>query len=159
MCRRRLRAHLLRRCAAGGVRFRAGELVRLEPNEAGDTAALALADGSVVRTRCPPGASLISRVQQAGWSSREPFLRVCVSSNGATASNLERRSELACSRWRYAFFCKKAMSPVWVLMRDLCCRLATLASGAAAGKFLRYEAVAPSVAAQTAYGIECEVQP
>ena len=33
----------------------------------------------------------------------------------------------------------------------------TLASGAAAGKFLRYEAVAPSVAAQTAYGIECEV--
>lgn len=34
----------------------------------------------------------------------------------------------------------------------------TLASGAAAGKFLRYEAVAPSVAAQTAYGIECEVQ-
>ena len=37
------------------------------------------------------------------------------------------------------------------------CRLVTLASGAAAGKFLRYEAVAPSVAAQTAYGIECEV--
>ena len=51
VCRRRLRAHLLRRCAAGGVRFRAGELVRLEPNEAGDTAALALADGSIVRTR------------------------------------------------------------------------------------------------------------
>jgi len=54
VCRRRLRAHLLRRCAAGGVRFRAGELVRLEPNQAGETAALALADGSIVRTRCAP---------------------------------------------------------------------------------------------------------
>lgn len=54
VCRRRLRAHLLRRCAAGGVRFRAGELVRLEPNEAGDTATLALADGSIVRTRYTP---------------------------------------------------------------------------------------------------------
>ena len=53
VCRRRLRAHLLRRCAAGGVRFRAGELVRLEPNETGETAALALADGSIVRTRYP----------------------------------------------------------------------------------------------------------
>ena len=37
-------------------------------------------------------------------------------------------------------------------------RLVTLASGAAAGKFLQYEAVAPTVAAQTAYGIECEVR-
>ena len=44
-------------------------------------------------------------------------------------------------------------------VKGVCCdrRLVTLASGAAAGKFLRYEAVAPSVAAQTAYGIECEV--
>ena len=42
-------------------------------------------------------------------------------------------------------------------MRVVRGRLVTLASGAAAGKFLRYEAVAPTVAAQTAYGIECEV--
>ena len=34
------------------------------------------------------------------------------------------------------------------------CRLVTLAAGAAAGKFLRYEENAPMVAAQTAYGIE-----
>ncbi len=52
MCRRRLRAHLLRACAAAGVRFRAGELVRLEPNAAGEAAALALADGGIVRARC-----------------------------------------------------------------------------------------------------------
>nr|QBY35646.1 lycopene epsilon-cyclase [Dunaliella salina] len=37
-------------------------------------------------------------------------------------------------------------------------RLVTLAAGAAAGKFLRYEEDAPGVAAQTAYGIEAEVE-
>ncbi|KAJ9517000.1 hypothetical protein QJQ45_027358 [Haematococcus lacustris] len=37
-------------------------------------------------------------------------------------------------------------------------RLVTLAAGAAAGKFLRYEEGAPSVASQTAYGIEAEVE-
>ncbi|WIA23453.1 hypothetical protein OEZ85_000204 [Tetradesmus obliquus] len=37
-------------------------------------------------------------------------------------------------------------------------RLVTLASGQAAGRFLRYEDGAPTVAAQTAYGIEAEVQ-
>lgn len=36
-------------------------------------------------------------------------------------------------------------------------RLVTLAAGAAAGKFLKYEEDAPVVAAQTAYGIEAEV--
>ena len=66
VCRRRLRAHLLRRCAAGGVRFRAGELVRLEPNEAGDTAALALADGSIVRTRYALGFRFANPDRQAG---------------------------------------------------------------------------------------------
>lgn len=34
----------------------------------------------------------------------------------------------------------------------------TLAAGAAAGKFLEYERNAPTVAAQTAYGIEVEVE-
>lgn len=34
----------------------------------------------------------------------------------------------------------------------------TLAAGAAAGKFLKYEEDAPTVAAQTAYGIEAEVE-
>lgn len=38
------------------------------------------------------------------------------------------------------------------------CRLVTLASGQAAGRFLRYEDDAPTVAAQTAYGIEAEVR-
>ncbi len=36
--------------------------------------------------------------------------------------------------------------------------MVTLAAGAAAGKFLRYEPAAPGVAAQTAYGIEAEVE-
>ncbi len=36
--------------------------------------------------------------------------------------------------------------------------MVTLAAGAAGGKFLRYEEDAPSVAAQTAYGIEAEVE-
>lgn len=34
----------------------------------------------------------------------------------------------------------------------------TLAAGAAAGKFLKYEHKAPTVAAQTAYGIEVELE-
>ena len=38
------------------------------------------------------------------------------------------------------------------------CRLVILAAGAAAGKFLQYEGGAPTVAAQTAYGIEAEVE-
>jgi len=33
-----------------------------------------------------------------------------------------------------------------------------MAAGAAAGKFLLYESGAPTVAAQTAYGIEAEVE-
>ena len=37
-------------------------------------------------------------------------------------------------------------------------RLIILAAGAAAGKFLEYESGAPTVAAQTAYGIEAEVE-
>lgn len=37
-------------------------------------------------------------------------------------------------------------------------RLVTLASGQAAGRFLKYEEGAPEVAAQTAYGIEAEVE-
>ncbi|GFR43330.1 hypothetical protein Agub_g4400 [Astrephomene gubernaculifera] len=37
-------------------------------------------------------------------------------------------------------------------------RLVTVAAGAAAGKFLRYEEAGPVVAAQTAYGIEAEVE-
>lgn len=37
-------------------------------------------------------------------------------------------------------------------------RLVALASGQAAGRFLQYEAGAPAVAAQTAYGIEAEVE-
>lgn len=38
------------------------------------------------------------------------------------------------------------------------CRLVTLAAGAAAGKFMQFEDRAPSVASQTAYGIEVEVE-
>ncbi len=37
-------------------------------------------------------------------------------------------------------------------------RLVTLAAGSAAGRFLSYEEDAPIVAAQTAYGIEAEVE-
>ncbi|KAL3158840.1 hypothetical protein ABBQ32_011564 [Trebouxia sp. C0010 RCD-2024] len=37
-------------------------------------------------------------------------------------------------------------------------RLTVVAAGAAAGKFLHYEKAAPAVAAQTAYGIEAEVE-
>lgn len=36
--------------------------------------------------------------------------------------------------------------------------MVTLASGAAAGKFLRYESGVPSPGAQTAYGIEVELE-
>ena len=36
--------------------------------------------------------------------------------------------------------------------------MVTLAAGAAAGKFLEYEQNAPTVAAQTAYGVEAEVE-
>ena len=38
------------------------------------------------------------------------------------------------------------------------CRLVTLAAGAAAGKFMQFELNAPTMASQTAYGIEAEVE-
>lgn len=41
---------------------------------------------------------------------------------------------------------------------ELTCRIVTLAAGAAGGKFLDFEQGAPSVAAQTAYGIEAIVE-
>lgn len=50
--------------------------------------------------------------------------------------------------------------PTTVILKDqtaLSGRLVTLASGAAAGRFLQYESGAPSAAAQTAYGIEADV--
>lgn len=42
--------------------------------------------------------------------------------------------------------------------RTLRCRLPVLASGVAAGRLLKYEEGVPAVAAQTAYGIEAEVE-
>lgn len=54
---------------------------------------------------------------------------------------------------------KGVLCPAWVEHKQYChCRLVTLAAGAAAGKFLRYEHQAPTVAAQTAYGIEVELE-
>ena len=45
------------------------------------------------------------------------------------------------------------------MLQAVCwCRLVTLAAGAAAGKFLKYERTAPTVAAQTAYGVEVELE-
>ena len=44
-----------------------------------------------------------------------------------------------------------------LLMRPTC-RLVTLAAGAAAGKFMQFEDGAPSVASQTAYGMEVEIE-
>jgi lycopene epsilon-cyclase len=41
---------------------------------------------------------------------------------------------------------------------EINCRIVTLAAGAAGGKFLNFEEGAPSVAAQTAYGIEAIVE-
>lgn len=87
VCRRRLRARLLERCAAAGVRFLAADVEAVQPDAGGATTTLLLRGG-----------------------------------------------------------------------QQLKCRLANLASGAAAGRFLRYEEGAPGVAAQTAYGIEVDVE-
>jgi lycopene epsilon-cyclase len=88
VCRRRLRAELLARCAAAGVRFLAAEVTGVD-------ASAAAAGGDTLLARAGGGAPLRAR-------------------------------------------------------------LAVLASGAAAGRFLRYERGAPGVAAQTAYGVEAE---
>ncbi|KAL4457454.1 hypothetical protein ABPG75_012319 [Micractinium tetrahymenae] len=87
VCRRRLREHLLSRCAAAGVRYVEAEVDAASSGADQQAAELALADG-----------------------------------------------------------------------RTLCCRLPVLASGVAAGRLLKYEAGVPAVAAQTAYGIEAEVE-
>lgn len=87
VCRRRLREHLLSRCADAGVRYLEAEVVDASSAADAQAAALTLGDGRTLR-----------------------------------------------------------------------CRLPVLAAGAAAGKLLRYEAGVPPVAAQTAYGIEADVE-
>ncbi|EFN58632.1 hypothetical protein CHLNCDRAFT_19656 [Chlorella variabilis] len=87
VCRRRLREHLVARCAAAGVAYLEAEVADASSSPSDQSAHLGLADG-----------------------------------------------------------------------RRLSCRLAVLASGQAAGKLLKYEAGVPPVAAQTAYGIEAEVE-
>ena len=42
--------------------------------------------------------------------------------------------------------------------REIHCRLATVASGAASGRLLEYEVGGPRVCVQTAYGVEVEVR-
>jgi hypothetical protein len=42
--------------------------------------------------------------------------------------------------------------------REILCRLAIVASGAASGRLLEYEVGGPPVCVQTAYGVEVEVQ-
>ena len=51
----------------------------------------------------------------------------------------------------------KEFASSWCALADAR-RLIAVAAGAAAGKFLHYEEAAPAVAAQTAYGIEAEVE-
>ena len=51
----------------------------------------------------------------------------------------------------------KEFASSWCALADAR-RLIAVAAGAAAGKFLHYEETAPAVAAQTAYGIEAEVE-
>ena len=87
VCRRRLREHLLGRCAAAGVRYLDAEVTAAACEDGQQAASLQLADGRTLR-----------------------------------------------------------------------CRLPVLAAGVAAGKLLRYEDGVPPVAAQTAYGIEAEVE-
>lgn len=94
VCRRRLRAHLLRRCADAGVRFLAGEVEGVDTANAG-----------------------------GGGGGGAPPAAVRVRGGAVLGA-----------------------------------RLVTLASGAAAGRLLRYDPGSPGVAAQTAYGIEAEVE-
>ncbi|PSC69034.1 lycopene epsilon chloroplastic [Micractinium conductrix] len=87
VCRRRLRAHLLERCAAAGVQFLEAEVADTSCSGDSQSAELHLTDGRTLR-----------------------------------------------------------------------CRMPLLASGVAAGRLLRYEDGVPPMAAQTAYGIEAEVE-
>ena len=106
VCRRRLREELLKRCAAAGVRFLAGEVEEIVT----PSAAAAARGGGGADPWAPTALMVKGEEQQQGQQQRVQ------------------------------------------------CKLATLASGAAAGRLLRYENDAPSVAAQTAYGIEAEVE-
>ena len=95
VCRRRLRAALLRRCASAGVTFIPGEVEEV-------------VTPSMDALQANPWAPTVVKIK-----GREEVVR---------------------------------------------CRMVTLAAGAAAGRLLKYEKDAPSVAAQTAYGIEAEVE-
>ena len=57
VCRRRLRAHLLGRCAAAGVRFLEAEVESASSSADAQSAELRLADGRAVRCRLPVLAS------------------------------------------------------------------------------------------------------
>jgi lycopene epsilon-cyclase len=51
VCRRRLREHLLARCAAAGVRYLEGEVAAVAAEPDGARATLTCRDGTAVRTK------------------------------------------------------------------------------------------------------------
>lgn len=52
VCRRKLRAELLRKCARAGVKFLAGEVVEVDAQLSSDSVRLTLDSGKVLRSRC-----------------------------------------------------------------------------------------------------------
>ena len=52
VCRRKLRAHLVRQCAEHGVKFLAGEVVDIEGKLEDEEVRITLDDGSKITSRC-----------------------------------------------------------------------------------------------------------
>ena len=125
MCRRKLRSHLLDKCRQQGVRFLAGEVVKIANEPDAQASQISLTDGTVIQARC-------------GFACTMPDLRTLKGT--LLYSKKQHRHE------------SETMIPL------LATRLVTLAAGAAAGKFMRFEMDAPTMAAQTAYGLEAEVE-
>jgi hypothetical protein len=134
VCRRKLRAALVAAVAnAGSVAF-------LPASVEGVTLAQ---DGTTATVACSGGVRVTSR--WAGWVSRcgHTLLRGAAASRGCEPAHTHTHT------YHSLPSLKSSTSPL---------RLVTLASGQAAGRLLAYESDAPSVAAQTAYGIEADVQ-
>ncbi len=133
--RRKLREHMLRICKEAGVAFLPGDVANISVSEGQQSSSrVTTTDGKQLDARCVCAHAELD--QGVGRST-------CRRPGGQSWTRLG-------APWAIRLF------PV---ATHTCSsrRIVTLAAGAAAGKFLRYEEGAPSVAAQTAYGIEAEV--
>ena len=172
VCRRRLRAHLLRECSRAGVKFLAAEVTAIDAEQGAGSVRMTLDTGATLSSRCGQcrGAAPMHHVGRS----------VLLEPNSPASPPMVHllQHDSASGRACLTQALPPSLQEVWVKglpariskpgrclcgksdasdsQAVQCCRLVTLAAGAAAGKFLQFQE-GPGMGVQTAYGLEADV--